>query len=245
MQWVLGGGHGPNAPDQFVLHRARDGRLTGVMYVGMQAVLAADDDPAVDAFAVELRRHPHMRSFVGPAHVVERLWEDVKTWHPAPALRRPHQPLYALQRNALRPAADVPVRPATLADAEIVIENSAEMMLGELGYDPRENRLGFAAGVRRAIVLGSWWVWIAGGALRFQCNIGSHTRATAQIQGVWTPPAARKQGFATAAFSAVARRLLETHATLSLYVNDFNADAIALYERLGFVCVGELATLIF
>jgi predicted GNAT family acetyltransferase len=39
--------------------------------------------------------------------------------------------------------------------------------------------------------------------------------------------------------------LLASNATLSLYVNDFNRDAIALYERTGFVQSGTMSTLLF
>jgi predicted GNAT family acetyltransferase len=119
------------------------------------------------------------------------------------------------------------------------------MIAGELGYDPRDGRSGFVAGIRRAIELGWWWVWIVDGELRFQCNVGARSPATIQIQGVWAPPAQRGKGYATLGLAAIARRLLETNATLSLYVNAFNTDAIALYERLGFVQHGELATYIF
>jgi hypothetical protein len=81
--------------------------------------------------------------------------------------------------------------------------------------------------------------------LRFQCNIGARTPVTAQIQGVWTPPALRGRGYATLALAATARRLLASNPTVSLYVNDFNTEAIALYERIGFTRVGELATYLF
>jgi hypothetical protein len=39
--------------------------------------------------------------------------------------------------------------------------------------------------------------------------------------------------------------LLASNPTVSLYVNDFNTEAIALYERIGFTRVGELATYLF
>ena len=103
----------------------------------------------------------------------------------------------------------------------------------------------FLAGVRHAIEAGSWWVWIVEDELRFQCNTGARTPVTAQIQGVWTPPALRGRGYATRALAATARRLLDDNPTVSLYVNDFNLNAIALYDRIGFTRVGELATYLF
>lgn len=158
--------------------------------------------------------------------------------------------MYALFATGLAPhpadaASDPGIRQATLDDADSVIENSAEMMLGELGYDPRANRASFGAGVRRAIAVGHWWVWIEAGQLRFQLNIGARTGLTTQLQGVWTPPAMRKRGYAYAALHQIAGHLLAHDASLSLYVNDFNRDAIALYERIGFVPVGEMSTLLF
>ena len=245
LQWVLEGGHGAAALDELVLNRDFRGRVTGLGYFGAQLVIAADDDAAIDALAVETRKHRGLRSFVGPQEVVTKLWSRVQSWHPQPAIVRPYQPLYALTPKALRAGDDVEVRPARPEEAELVAEHSAEMILGELGYDPRANRAGFVASVRRAIAAGAWWVWVVDGTLRFQANVGPRTSATAQLQGVWTPPTQRGHGYARSALGSIARRLLEREATLSLYVNDFNTAAITVYERLGFVQVGAFATYLF
>jgi RimJ/RimL family protein N-acetyltransferase len=245
LHWVLEGGHGPYAPDELVLDRRRDGTVRGVVYYGAQLVVAGDDPAALDAFAIETRKYPGLRQFVGPKRSVDGLWSRVKSWHRPPAIVRECQPLYALWPQALAPIEDVDVRVARVDEAPLVADHSAQMILGELGYDPRYQRSTFVAGVRRAIEAGSWWVWIVDGELRFQCNVGAQTPVTAQLQGVWTPADARRRGYATLGLAAIARRVLESSPTASLYVNDFNEPAIAVYERVGFVRVGELATMLF
>lgn len=246
LQWVLEGGHGPGASDELILNRDYRGRINGLVYFGAQLVLAADDPSAIDAFAVETRKHRGLRSFVGPKEIVDELWGRVRSWHPAPEIVREMQPVYALNPRALREAGpDVDVRRARADEAELVAEHSGAMILAELGYDPRANRAGFLGAVRRAIAHGVWWVWVVDGTLRFQLNVGPRTAATAQLQGVWTPPEQRGNGYASLALAAIARRLFTTETSLSLYVNDFNAPAIALYERLGFNRVGTFATYLF
>jgi ribosomal protein S18 acetylase RimI-like enzyme len=245
LHWVLAGGHGPYAPDELVLDRKRDGTVRGVIYYGAQLVVAADEGAALDAFAIETRKYPALRSFVGPKRSVDGIWNRVKGWYRAPVLVRERQPLYALWPQAQRPIEDVAVRLARPDETALVAEHSARMIVGELGYDPRAQRATFLAGVRQTIERSGWWIWEVAGELRFQCNIGATTPLTAQIQGVWTPPALRRHGYATLGLAAVARRLLERNPTVSLYVNDFNTDAIALYDRIGFTRVGELATYLF
>lgn len=246
LQWLLEGGRGPGMPDEIVANRNARGELTGLVYYGAQLIVAADDAAAIDAIAVETRKHPGLRSFVGPKDVVDALWDRVRSWHAAPTLVRTVQPLYVLEPRALHdPGRDVDVRRARDDEADLVAEHSARMILGELGYDPRANRGSFVASVRRAIAAGAWWVWVVDGDLRFQCNVGPRSAATAQVEGVWTPPEQRGYGYATLALAAAARRLFATETTLSLYVNDFNAPAIALYERLGFTRAGTFTTYLF
>jgi predicted GNAT family acetyltransferase len=243
---VLEGGHGPTASDELVLSRDRRGRVNGLAYYGAQLVVAADDERALDAIAIETRKHRGLRSFVGPKDVVDGLWARIDRWHPQPIIVRDTQPVYAVVPADLRAAGPDPgVRRARPDDADLVADNSARMILGELGYDPRTNRAGFLAAVRRAIAGGVWWVWIVDGVLRFQLNVGPRSASTAQLQGVWTPPDQRGKGYAAAALGAIARQLLTTEATLSLYVNDFNGPAIALYERLGFHRAGTFTTYLF
>lgn len=244
MQWIVEGGLGmATAYESIMVWRSYNRLVAGVAFFGPQIAVAAEDVAAIDAFAIEARERPMARMIVGPRHITNHFWARIKSWYREPTIVRPSQPVYALDH--MPAGSDVPVRQARAGDLEIVAANSAEMMIGELGYDPREHRTNFMHGISRLIERGWWWVWIERGELRFQCNVGSRTARTAQVQGVWTPPAERGHGYATLALRAICRRLLNDVPTLSLYVNDFNQKAIDLYERIGFDRVGEFTTFLF
>ena len=245
LQWVVEGGLGTaTAYESVAVWRSYNRLVAGVAFFGPQIVLAADDVAAIDAFSIEARERPTARMIVGPRHITNHFWARLKNWYRPPTLVRNSQPVYALD-HAPAGVDDAQVRRGRSSDLEMIAAHSAEMMIGELGYDPRQHRTNFLQGVSRLIERGWWWVWIENGELLFQCNVGSKTSRTAQIQGVWTPPAQRGRGFATRGFRAVCRRLLGEVPSLSLYVNDFNLPAIALYERIGFERVGEFATFLF
>jgi RimJ/RimL family protein N-acetyltransferase len=249
LQWLIenGRGGGMRADNPIVLWRSpRSGAISGAAYFGPQLVLAGEDPSVVDAFAIEARRYGRERAVVGPKPLVERFWRRVAWWHRAPSAARATQPLYVLDRPSLRGSrADAAARRARRDEARLLAQHSALMMRGELGYDPRASRPGFEAGVARLVEQGWWWVLIEDELLRFACNIGPWTQQTAQVQGVWTPPESRGKGYARRGMASVCDQLLDEFPTLSLYVNDFNHRAIALYERVGFRQVGVMASLLF
>ncbi len=222
-----------------------DGRVIGVGYFGRQVVLAADDS-AIEAFAGIGRRHHGERMLVGPRPAVEAYWQHIAPQHVLPRAVRRRQFVMMLDRSMLRPYEHtVLARRARIDEWTSVADNSALMIAQELEYDPRRSSPEFTANVRAMIDRGLWWVGESLGRLCFYCNIGPWSPQTAQLQGIWTPPELRGKGLATAALSAICDRLLAMSPSLSLYVNDFNTPAIALYDRVGFSIVAEFATLLF
>ncbi|HTU69367.1 MAG TPA: GNAT family N-acetyltransferase [Candidatus Baltobacteraceae bacterium] len=230
------------------LHVALDesGKITGVAYFARQVVLAADGQATVEAFARVGAAHHGEKMIVGPRREVSAYWRLVRHNHEPARLVRERQHVMMLDRSMLRPYEHTVVaRRARLDEWPIVADNSASMIALELDYDPMRTSPEFTSNVRTMIDRGLWWVGESLGRLCFFCNVGPWSPMTAQLQGIWTPPELRGRGLATAALGAVCDRLLELTPSLSLYVNDFNEKAIALYERAGFVTVGEFQTILF
>ena len=139
----------------------------------------------------------------------------------------------------------VEVRHARTSEWRVVADATARMVQQELDYDPSREMPNFDANVRQMIARKFWWVGVAGDELCFFCNVGPWCDQTAQLQGIWSPPHLRGRGYATAALGAICDRLLESSPTFSLFVNDFNADAVELYRRVGFEHIADFQTILF
>jgi len=228
------------------LSRDPDGAVDGVCYFGAQFILATESDSALRDFAELARVMPPARMIVGPRESIQRWWERMQSWHRAPRAVRPHQPVCAVTRATLRGSRDdAGVARASAAEIDEIARESAAMIEHETGIDPNAASREFRERTAQTIRAGWWWRWRVEGSLRFQCSIGAQIDVTAQLQGVWTPPAQRGKGYATRALGATCDYLLDELPSLCLYVNDFNTPAIALYERLGFETVGAFMTLLF
>ncbi|MBV8149083.1 MAG: GNAT family N-acetyltransferase [Candidatus Eremiobacteraeota bacterium] len=221
------------------------GRVCGAIYFGRQLSLACDEI-ALEPIAREARRHRGERMIIGERRTVRTFWELIREWHQPPRLLRDRQLVMILDRKRLRPyERTVPVRHARGDEWQAVATSSALLIEQELSYDPRRAGADFTENVRGMIERKLWWVGECDARLCFFCNIGPWCERTAQLQGIWTPPDLRRLGLAASAFGGICDRLLDTSPTLSLYVNDFNEPAIALYQRTGFEHVANFQTLLF
>ena len=223
-----------------------DDHIRGVAYFSRQVAIAADDPSAIEAFARIGLSHHGEKMIVGPRTETAAYWDLVRGKHERPRLIRDRQFVMMLDRSMLRPYnRDVVARRARIDEWPAVADNSAAMIAAELEYDPMRSSPEFTSNVRAMIDRNLWWVGESLGRLCFFCNVGPWSPMTAQLQGIWTPPEMRGRGLATASLGAICDRLLELTPTLSLYVNDFNEKAIALYERVGFKTVSEFQTILF
>jgi len=243
VQWLIATGQASHG--SIALWRA-GAAIAGVCYYGLQIVPSADDEAAFATFAERAKRARTARMIVGPRTAVEGFWSTARAFMSRPSAIRTSQPVYALDRSTLRFSRnDAEVARVTAAEVDEIVPHSAEMIVGEVGVDPRRSNPDFRGRTARIVAAGWWWRYRVDGQLAFMCNIGSATPHTAQLQGVWAPPPMRHSGFATRALGAICDHLLDEFPTLCLYVNGYNTSAIALYERVGFVRAGEFQTLLF
>lgn len=216
---------------------AGSGELLGIIHVGPNVVPAIDDVAICEALAPTAAGSAATRMLVGERLAVERLWELIGPTYGAAREIRARQYVYSVDPDSLavRAAARGVARLATPADEERVLHLSAAMYTEEMGENPlARDPSGYRRRVQILTARGWTYVYDVGGGLQFKMDIGCASNRGAQIQGVYVPPEMRGRGMGTVAMAACCNLAFERHPTLSLYVNDFNAPAVALYERLGF-----------
>lgn len=138
-------------------------------------------------------------------------------------------------------------RLATSADLEELLPAAAAMFTEEVGFDPiARYGDGYAARLRTLIAgQRSAIVTDVNGRVIFKADAGIVNLDAAQVQGVWLHPDYRGYGLAKPFFAAAAQILQRRYPHLSLYVNDYNARALAMYWGTGWEQIGQFSTIIF
>jgi uncharacterized protein len=111
---------------------AADGRLAALCHVGANVVPTG---VGCGAFAgAVVRGQPRM--IIGEESAVDALWSAAAPGMPRPRDDRPGQPVYAL--DAPPPAGESRLRPATLADLDLLVPACAAAHREEIGIDPMQ-----------------------------------------------------------------------------------------------------------
>jgi len=175
------------------------------------------------------------------------LWRLLEpAWGPAREVRA-HQPLLAIDHEpGIEP--DPLVRMSVPTEIDRLLPACIDMFTEEVGVSPVAGGSGSAyrARILEIIRTGRSFVRFEDGEVLFKAEVGAASEAACQVQGVWVAHASRGRGLSAPAMAAVVHLARASIApTISLYVNDFNTAARKAYARVGFVQVGEFATVLF
>jgi hypothetical protein len=217
-----------------------DGRLTALCHVGANVVPSGRGCAAFAAVAA----HGGARMLIGEEQAVAELWEEARDGFPEPRDDRPGQPVYRLSRAP--EAGETGLRPARLADLELLVPACAAAHSEEIGIDPlRRDPDGFRWRTRQQIEDGRSWLWVEDGVIRFKAEASAWTPTAVQLQQVWTDPEARGRGDARRGLSDLCRLLLEHAPIVCLFVRPENTPALRLYDAVGMERALTYRSLIF
>jgi len=231
----------------------RGGRLAALCWAGANLVPVChpDDDEALDAFAEAAQRQGRRcSSIVGEAAAVLALWSRLRpAWGDARDVR-PDQPSLVID-SAPWVEADPAVRVARPDEIDLLLPASVQMFVEEVGYSPLVAGPGaYESRVRALLEEGHTFVRLEDGPdgpeVVFKADLGAVSSQVAQVQGVWVTPRLRGRRISEHGMAAVVEQTLGRVAPVaSLYVNNYNARAMASYRRVGFREVGRYATVLF
>lgn len=225
-----------------------DDGLKSLVYCGANLVPVETTAVTRAAFADRLRpQGRRCSSFVGPADEVLDLWRLLEpAWGSAREVRS-NQPVMVID-GPPAVAADPLVRPATIADLDLLVPACIAMFTAEVGVSPVSGGMSAAYRARIAEIVreGRSFVRIEDDVVVFKAEVGAVSADVCQVQGVWVDPAHRGRGVSKGGMAAVVEQARQGIApSVSLYVNDYNTAARKCYRSVGFREQGAFATVLF
>jgi uncharacterized protein len=223
---------------------------TNIVLAGDPSISQDITDCAIALVAERiLTRMLPVRAIISPATLVESLWNGIRLRIDPPTVVRMNQPVYAL-RTAPRTRIDHPdltvARYSTLRDLDQLVPACAAMHREEVGIDPMErDATGYRERIRELVEKKRSVIRTVDGVIATKCEYSAVTPDTVQLMGVWTHPLYRRRGLSRDLLAEVCGHLTRKGRTVTLFVNDFNRPAIALYEALGFQRIGMNRALIW
>jgi GNAT superfamily N-acetyltransferase len=135
------------------------------------------------------------------------------------------------------------IQQATRQNVEIVAEFMAGFSEGAYGVsvDPI-SQISAAEG---AVGAGNLYLWMVEDRPVSMATIAHRSARHARINAVFTPPALRKKGFASAIVAELCSILERENITPMLYADMKNPDANKVYKNIGFVENGKIADIRF
>lgn len=240
-----------------VLDRHTPGELWGypghpprsLLHVGANLVPVNAGPGAVRAYAERLGPQRSASAILGLSDQVFALWEALSDlWgdnYAAARAVRERQPVLATDEVAPIPA-DPRVRQVTMADFDSYFSAAVDMYTEELGEDPLlTNPVGYRRYVASLVEMGRAFGIVENGEVIFKADVGAAGQGVSQVQGVWVDRRLRGRGLAAPAMAAVTNAIIGSGRVAALYVNDFNAPALATYRRCGYTERGVFTTVLY
>ena len=213
-------------PQNLVLARPRDDAALFAL------VDAIDDDP------------PGVVAALPEAEAFAERWRATRSRTVGHARR---QGVYALEHVRPLPVPSGSARVCDAADRELLVEWWLAFMREALAHMPVDEA-GARRGVGHRLTSSDAGVlaWVDAGAIVSIAGWGGPTPNGMRIGPVYTPPALRGRGYATALVAALSQRLLdEGRRFCFLYTDLANPTANAIYVRIGYEWVCEAAEVRF
>jgi predicted GNAT family acetyltransferase len=222
----------------FYASRDEAGQLEGVALIGHATLIEARSRAALEAFAQLAQQNTRAHLIRGEQEMIERFMSYF-----APAGYKPKQVcrelLFELCKKVPTGEPVKSLRPATLADLELVLEVNAGMIYEECGVNPLvSDHAGFCQRTARRIQQGRVCVWVENGRLIFKTDIVSATPEALYLEGVHVNSAERGKGYGLRCFTQLSNYLLQQAKAICLLVNEHNQKAIRFYQKVGYQSQG-------
>jgi predicted GNAT family acetyltransferase len=226
-----------------MLRVARSGEpVFAVLDGGENLIITAGPDDAVDAAAARLSDLPlEPPGVVGPAREAERF---ASAWARA---RSCDQVLVVDQRiyelTELRPLPSVPGGIRALLPDDLGVAAAWALAFDQEALPFHERRT-LDEEARRAIARrigeGNLFGWEVNGQLVSMAGLSRPTARTISVNSVYTPPAHRRHGYATALVAAISREgFARGKEVCVLYTDLANPTANAIYQTIGYRPVAD------
>lgn len=227
----------------FYACRDEEGQLEGVALIGHATLIEAHTEAAIILFSRLAQNCSTAHLIMGEQDKIETFWHSYADNGQSPRLLC-REMLFELCFPVEVHEAIEGLRLATLEDLEQVMLIQANMAFEESGVNPMEkDPEGFRRRCTRRVEQGRVWVLTENGKLIFKADIISETPEVAYLEGIYVTPEERNKGYGLRCTSQLGRSLLGRVRSVSILVNEQNAQAQALYRKVGYRLRGTYDTI--
>ena len=214
--------------------RDLNGQLEGVALVGHATLMETVSDRALAALAQIARECPNTHLIMGEKDRVADFWSHYEETGRRQRLAC-REWLFELSWPVEARERVEGLRPATVAELELVMPVQAELAYAESGVNPLEvDPQGFRQRCLRRIEQRRTWVVVEDGLLVFKADVISKTPDVNYLEGIWLREDRRHMNLGTRLMSELMRQLLENTRSICLLVNETNEWAQGFYRKCGF-----------